>query len=222
VLLIDTQTGQTLRTLDSGSQTLKFNGVGLIKFNADGSKIVLGSLGLARLWDTQTGKLIAELSSPREGMYIEGDAEFGLNDKRVAFVVEHTVRLHDAETGDQLAELVVDNRQPEARFSPDGTRLIVTHHNVIQAWDAQSGKRLLEWNTPDELDQWQFSPDGSILITATHAGITQLWDPTTGQLLIELKGHHAKLWSIVFSPDRSLLATSSDDDTIRLWGLAQP
>ena len=33
----------------------------------------------------------------------------------------------------------------------------------------------------------------------------------------DLKGHLANINSVVFSPDGKLLASGSDDDTIRLW-----
>ena len=34
-----------------------------------------------------------------------------------------------------------------------------------------------------------------------------------------LQGHTGRLWSVVFSPDNQILASSGDDETIRLWNI---
>jgi WD40 repeat protein len=35
-----------------------------------------------------------------------------------------------------------------------------------------------------------------------------------------LEGHTGRVWSVVFSPDHQILASSGDDETIRLWNIA--
>jgi WD40 repeat protein len=34
-----------------------------------------------------------------------------------------------------------------------------------------------------------------------------------------LKGHEDRLWSLAFAPDGTRLASSSDDNTLRIWGI---
>lgn len=47
--------------------------------------------------------------------------------------------------------------------------------------------------------------------------MVRLWDVNTGQFLQEFEGHSRAVRAIAYSPDDKLLASSSDDHTIRVW-----
>ncbi len=83
-----------------------------------------------------------------------------------------------------------------------------------------------------------FSPDGTTIagggglrLTGRFASIgpqggrvtggdISLWDIRTKKLQIALKGHMNDVYSIVFSPDGTTIASGSVDETIRLWDAA--
>jgi hypothetical protein len=48
-------------------------------------------------------------------------------------------------------------------------------------------------------------------------GGVQICNVQTGKVQTTLRGHEARVWSIAFSRDGSVLATTSKDHTIRLW-----
>ena len=62
----------------------------------------------------------------------------------------------------------------------------------------------------------KYSPDNSLLAVSTTIGIW-LHKANSGQVLALLKGHTKATSVLAFSPDGELLASGSDDATIRLW-----
>jgi WD40 repeat protein len=54
-----------------------------------------------------------------------------------------------------------------------------------------------------------FSPDGKRLASACQDKTVRVWDAQTGQELLSLKGHTAKVNSVAYSPDGKRLASSS-------------
>ena len=66
-----------------------------------------------------------------------------------------------------------------------------------------------------ETSAW--SPDGNRVVTIDDAGHAFVWDPGTGEEILQLVGHTAWVDSAVWSPDGQRIVTASDDDTTRIW-----
>ena len=62
-----------------------------------------------------------------------------------------------------------------------------------------------------------FSPDGKRLATGSENNLVKLWDLTSGQEVLTLRGHSNLVTSVAFSPDGKRLATASFDNTAKIW-----
>lgn len=61
------------------------------------------------------------------------------------------------------------------------------------------------------------SSDGALLVASDVYTTIRLWRVSDGRQLWFVKGHHAWIWSVVFSPDNLHIASGCVDETIKLW-----
>lgn len=62
----------------------------------------------------------------------------------------------------------------------------------------------------------------SQIASSNFEGVVQVWDAARSQVFMELKEHERRVWSVDFSSaDPTLLASGSDDGSVKLWSINQ-
>ena len=103
-------------------------------------------------------------------------------------------------------------------------------NNILAVGDSHGQLRLLRMADTqtiaisDQSHEWfvtslSFNLDNTRLVSSAMDANVHLWDISESKLihLNTLSGHTDWVWQVVFSPDDCLIATGSDDCTIRLW-----
>jgi WD40 repeat protein len=104
-------------------------------------------------------------------------------------------------------------------FSHDGKNLISRgSDNTVIIWDTESGKYLniLEYEDRGDIVSSAISPNSSIMAIGLLDGI-HIWNVKNYERLMSLKGHQKKVTCLTYSPDGKILASGSDDTTVKLW-----
>ncbi|KAK4804784.1 hypothetical protein SAY86_004601 [Trapa natans] len=62
----------------------------------------------------------------------------------------------------------------------------------------------------------------SQLASSNFEGVVQVWDVMRSQVLVEMREHEKRVWSIDFSSaDPTMLASGSDDGSVKIWSINQ-
>jgi serine/threonine protein kinase len=109
--------------------------------------------------------------------------------------------------------------QAAAAISPKGACLVTVSpdNKTLCSWDVSNGSEL--WRAVERLaiGKPTFSPDGTVLATANADNTIRLRDPSTGEVLTELRTEGGGLPCAAFSPDGNLLATTVSIDEVALF-----
>jgi WD40 repeat protein len=187
-------------------------------FSPDGSRLLtLGSDRTARLWDAANGRelpwrtriRLVDAATGNDQSWTQQMAQwaaaFNPAVRQLATAsVDHTVRLWDPASGQELASLPHVVTVTDLAFSPDGTRLVtISNDRDAHVWDPGNGRELASLPSYNILSTFLFSPDGARLMTASTDGRVRLWALASGAEISHVR--HAEL--CVFSPDLTRLAT---------------
>lgn len=67
----------------------------------------------------------------------------------------------------------------------------------------------------------EFSPDGRLLVSCGWEAAARIWDVERGvEIIPPLQGHFSGIRRATFSSDSRTIATSADDNSVRLWSVA--
>jgi WD40 repeat protein len=206
-----------------------------IAFSPDGRFLVSGSRdGTLRLWNVQDGRSIHVFEGHKHDVY--GLAISGDSQSLVSAGKDQTARLWHLQSGRNLKTLRGHTGGIHSlSLSSDDQILASSGQNeMIQLWRLQPDGTLSSFHpykifsSPTRqisaLSTVSFSPVSAsspsgvnqTLAINRHDESIALWNIQTGQL-DRWSAHNAAVWTVLFSPEGQILASSSYDCTVRLW-----
>ncbi len=238
IRLWDVQTGDCLKIMEGHESWVRS-----IAFSADGRTVISGSEDrTVRFWDWQTGTCRQILSGHTS--WVRSVAAHPNTSLVASGSGDHTIKLWDSESGRCCRTLTgCTNRvwsiAALSNLTATDSRLVSSHDDhCVRLWNLSTGEceQTLRGHTnavcticfanPQEN---AVSPTPSAipakgtvegLIASGSADCTiKLWNGQ-GQCLATLREHLSRIWSVAFSPDGEWLASSSDDQTVKLWQVA--
>jgi RNA polymerase sigma factor (sigma-70 family) len=220
----DVATGKEMSQVKCPGLPLGGSGSG-IEFSPDGKTIAVTSnmqerpqlvKGAIQLWDSGTGKRIAEWA----GDSSINTLAFSPNGKLLALASaakDAAVRLWDIQTQKELRRMEGSEGYGRLAFSPDGKLLAATGTaNTATVWDAATGKAIhkLEGHK-GVLWSLAFSPDGKTIASTGADNMVRLWSCDTGKVQHEWKVALNGFTPLAFSANGKVLAvgTTGTDST---------
>ena len=238
----DAITGEKLLTI-SGDETTLYS----VGYNSDGTRLITSGVNrLAQVWDTASGELLLKLDGHIQAV---SSAVFSPDDTLIATSSDDgSVIIWDAETGRQKYTFKGHtNIVFSVSFSPQCTRnelvfsqtcgfrlVSASGDGTARVWSTAPDRELLTLTVPD-IFRTIISPDGSLMAMGYDDGSAKTYNIST--LLTEAFNgkpskwtgmeeahnfccHSGKVNDLVFSADGVILATASDDRTVKLWDVA--
>ena len=190
-----------------------------VNFSTDDKRIVTASEdGTARVWDVDTGKIIAILKGHTSQV---NNAVFSPDGRLVATASsDNTARIWDAVTSETLYEFKGHtNEINDVQFSSDGKFIVTASRDgTARVWDIDTKQQILELKEHlGAVTHAAFSPNNQTILTASTDGRARVWSVQNGVLITVLSGHQNEINAARFSPNGRLVVTASSDGEARLW-----
>ena len=121
------------------------------------------------------------------------------------------------------------NNSPGTAFTPDGKYLAYFMVQPGEKFDFYYLAEVGKWTNTTKLPYEpikdasptiiSYSSDGALLAIGFSNGIVRLYNPQNDQLVREWKANNDWISGLAFSQDTKYLASSSNNGTVRIWGI---
>ena len=211
-----------------------FGGVNSVAISPSGNTLASGSDDKTiRLWnlDAKTAATTSSYATLYGHSHAVKSVTFSSDGKILATGSDDkTIKLWDINTNQEICTLSGHlHAVKSVSFSPNGILASASWDKTIKLWNVNTGAELCSLTGHQlQLTAVAFSHQGKLLASASFDRTIRLWvipstEPPSATIKFEnrphytLSGHDWAVLTVAFSPDGNILATGSDDRTIKLW-----
>ncbi len=219
VHLWDVATGERLQVLDGfsdGSQSMG-GGITEVWFSPDGRYVAAGqrfSPGRLVVWDTEAETEVLRIERPRRMYGIDwGPA----GDRLYSAEQNGTVYAWSFPEGEPVGQWQL---QRGYLFDVDvaDTRLVTGGRTeTVHVIDIEQDRVVHRFDHGDFINNTAVIEGTPLVASVSSNGVLKVWNTDTGALRFERFAHDTGTWTVTASADGTLLATTGDDNYIRLW-----
>jgi WD40 repeat protein len=216
VELYDATNDQVIMTLEGDGYRYGY----ALEFSPDGSQIVLGERDEIIVWDSSTGSIQQRLATTATDKLIwspDGTMLYAYGDIYAGSGYdpsEYVVAAIDVANNRIANVLRGSNPITQVAWTEDGHALNTYASYTLVTWDLDSKE-----STPPLLDRPfppRLSADGELELR-WNGQMLEVWHSPEHALLRSFAAHSLAINDAAWHPSERMIATGSDDQTVRLW-----
>jgi len=167
------------------------------------------------LWDTKTGEAFWLWEAPADirDMDLSNDGQFAL-----LGLESYEAAMFDIKNGGVKFRMPHEGIVETVDMSGDMTVAITGgDDSLVKVWNLQTGKPIYSWRLLNQIKVVAISQDGRTGFGSSYRGKSNIWDLTTGDLLVSLPKVEGHIQSARFDDTGSLLLTGTSSGFVYLW-----
>lgn len=172
-----------------------------------------------QVWNARTGKHVFTFNNfdnPVSGVAWSPDGK-----RLVSGDYNGTIQVLDVHSG-KMIDFYDTYLEPitSIAWSPNGRYIAyVVSTNLVQVVQIRASIELLYTYGvhSDVVQSVAWSPDSKRIASASNDHTVQVWDTSSGSIILTYKGHSDQVWSVQWSSDGRRIASGSFDKTVQVW-----
>ena len=213
--LVDPTSGELIKSIDTGNHY-----VAEVAFSSDGSRLLTAGLDTrVNLWEVATGELLKSFSEHQysiNGLCWLHDGTGFISSDLAGYI--HVTDIEPSED-----DTILQEGEPALAISIRNSDGLIAAGNGMKVNIYNSDEELLQsFDTHERrhVQELSFSPDGRLLATANNLGDVAFFDPDSGEMVRECKGHTQQVRAMAFTPDGTKLVTGDYGGKVLVWDVA--